>query len=421
MPVPTAATFRANMGNAFGALAYRNYRTYIIGNGISLIGTWAQRIAVGWLAWQLTHSATWLGVVAFADLGPAVVLGPWSGVLADRTERLTIIWITMLSAMAQAVALALLSYAGVIDIWSLFLLTLMLGCANAIAQPARLALVPNLVEREGLSSAVAINSVVFNGARFVGPALAGFVIAHGSVSLAFALNALTYVAFILSLRNLRIVRPESPALSRNVLSDTVAGYRYAAQHPGIGVVLVLMAATTLGLRAFVELLPGIADAIFARGPQGLAWMTASVGIGAMIGGIWVASRPRLDGLTRVVVLTVLLSTVFLFGFIGTTIFWVALPCLFVIGFAQVITGIGAQTLIQNAVDPQMRGRIMSLYGMIFRGGPAIGAVVFGIIGEHLGLRAAIAISACTGIAVYAWAVGRQDVIAKALEREHEAA
>jgi len=419
LPSQTASSLVLNLGNAFGALRHRNYRTYTIGNSISLIGTWAQRVTVGWLTWELTHSATWLGLVAFADLFPAVILSPWSGALADRRERLVIIWITMLFAMSQATLLAIVTAFDFIDIWGLFGLTLSLGCANAIAQPARLALIPNLVEREALSSAVAINSVVFNTARFIGPTIAGIVIKDSGVSLAFALNALSYVAFILSLINLKVVRPEQPTVSRNVWDDTLAGYRYAAEHQGIGAMLLLMAATTLGQRSVIELLPGFAGAVFHRGPEGLAWLTGMVGVGAMAGGIWVAGRKRLDGLTHVVVITVGVSTLFLFGFVSTAIFWVALPCLFVVGFAQVITGVAAQTLIQSAVDPRMRGRILSLYGMIFRGGPAVGALVFGIVGSHLGLRVSVAISAATGIAVCLYGRRREARIAAALEGDGE--
>ncbi len=420
MASQTVNSLVLSLGSAFGALRHRNYRTYTIGNSISLIGTWAQRIAVGWLTWELTHSATWLGVVAFADLFPAVLLSPWSGALADRQERLVILWVTMLFAMSQAIVLTVVTAIDFINIWGLFGLTLAVGCANAMAQPARLALVPSLVEREELSSAVAINSVVFNTARFIGPTIAGFAIVHGGISFAFGLNALSYIAFILSLINLKIVRPEQPIVSRNVWDDTIAGYRYAAGHQGIGAMLLLMAATTLGLRAVIELLPGFAGEVFHRGPEGLAWLTAMVGIGAMVGGIWVAGRKHLAGLTHVVVVTVGVSTVFLFGFVATPIFWIALPCLFIVGFTQVITGVAAQTLIQSAVDPQMRGRILSLYGMIFRGGPAIGALVFGILGSHLGLRTAVAISAATGVAVYLYARRRELQIAAALEVEDEA-
>ena len=164
-------------GNIGRAFASRNYRIYVTGNSISLTGTWLQRLAIGWLAWQLTHSGTWLGLVSFADLFPTVVLSPWAGALADRAERVRVIWVSQCIATTQAITLALLTYFDAIGIVGLFTLAAMMGIANAINQPARLALIPELVDRANLPSAVAINSIVFNGARFIGPMIAGIVIA----------------------------------------------------------------------------------------------------------------------------------------------------------------------------------------------------------------------------------------------------
>jgi MFS family permease len=408
-------------GNIARAFASRNYRLFAAGNAVSLIGTWLQRVAVGWLAWQLTHSGTWLGLVAFADLFPTVVLSPWAGALADRRDRVRVIWLSQVVAMIQAALLALLTAFGIIAIWSLFALAVLLGIANAVSQPARLALIPSLVERANLPSAVAINSIIFNGARFIGPALAGIVIAEGSIALAFAINAATYIGFLVALAGLDGVREDARHGDRNLFGAMVDGYVYAARHPGIGAMLLLMAVTSLGTRGFIELLPGFADTVFGRGPQALAWMTATVGLGAVLGGLWMVRRPGIAGLTSVVFANTLLMTAALLGFTATARFWVALPCLAVAGFGLVVSGIGAQTLVQSAVATAMRGRIMALYGMIFRGGPALGALVMGMVSEQAGLRAPVAAGALLCALYWLWARLRQKLLADRLEAAPESA
>lgn len=410
------ARWRAAAGNALGALRDRNYRIYAGGNAVSLTGTWMQRIAVGWLAWQLTHSGTWLGLVAFADLFPAVVLSPLSGSLADRHDRRRILWVTQIVSMAQAAALAVLTLTNTVTIESLFGLTVVLGIVTALAQPARLALVPSLADRSRLSSAVALNSLVFNLARFLGPVIAGVVIAESGLALAFALNALSYLAFLLALMQLRL-QPAPPANGGKLIDDMLAGYAYAVRHAGIGPILLLLAVNAVALRAFTELLPGFADAVFGRGPQALAWLTAMIGLGAIAGALWVAQRPRVHGLTAVANTSTLVAALAVLGFAATDLFWFALPCLLVAGVALVLNGVGTQTLIQHAVDGAMRGRVLSLYGTLFRGGPAIGALIMGWLSNQVGLRWPVACGAVLCIGLWWWARRRETAIARALEGE----
>jgi MFS family permease len=402
-------------GFNIAAFASRNYRLYASGNAVSLIGTWLQRVAMGWLAWKLTHSGSWLGLVSFADLFPTVILSPWAGTLADRRDRISVVFVTQIALMTQASLLAFLTWTGAITIEGVFALAVIAGIGNAIAQPARLALIPSLVERSALASAVTINSIIFNGARFVGPAVAGIIIATGGVAPAFALNALSYVAFIAALLRLDVKETRPKAARGNILVEAVDGYRYAAGHPGIGSILLLMAATALFTRGFVELLPGFADAVFGRGPQGLAWLTAMTGLGAVCGGLWMLRRQSVAGLTQVIVWHTLVMSAALVAFTSTQIYWLALPCLFVAGFGLIVTGVGAQTLVQSAVESGMRGRIMAIYGMIFRGGPAIGTLLMGTASSHFGLRLPVAAGAvCCGF-VWLWARFGQERIARELE------
>lgn len=408
----------AGFGNAVRALRSRTYRVYTIGNSISLIGTWMQRISVSWLAWELTHSTVWLGVVAVADLVPTLALSPLAGLLADRLDRLRLIRLTQMLAMIQAALLAFLTYTGTIAIALLFALTLLLGAVNAINQPARLALVPSLVARANLPSAIAINALVFNGARFLGPAAAGFIIQSGGFALAFAVNSASYLVFLAALAQVRVVADrEAPRAGhgRDFWGDTLAGYGYALRHPGIGRIIALFAATCFSIRGFIELLPGFADLVFGRGDP--TWLMATLGLGAVAGGLWMVRRPGIRGLTGLVIFHTFLVIASVLGFAATRSYWVGLACVFVCGFAMVSTGISAQTLIQSAVDPAMRGRVLGFYGLLVRGGPAFSAMMLGWLSSFMGLRLALVLAALACLLYWGWARLRQTDMEVALEAE----
>jgi len=402
-------------GNVGRAFRHRNYRVYISGNGISLIGTWLQRVSCGWLAWTLTHSGAWLGLVSLAEFLPVLFLSPLAGVMADRRDRVGIIRLTQLFGCAQASLLAVLVWSGLISIHLLFALVLLLGIGNSIAQPARLALIPTLVDREALPSAVAINSIVFNAARFIGPAVAGVVIARVGIAAAFAVNAVAYIAFQISLANLRDIPKLPMRAAQNALRASLDAYSYASRHPGIAPMLLLFAVTTIGTRGFIELFPGFADGVFHRGPQGLAMLTSTVGLGAIFGGTWMLFRSQLSGLTTIVLANTVVMSLAIVAFTASDNFALALPCVFVAGAAMVITGIGAQTLIQASTDRSMAGRVMALYGMIFRAGPSLGAVLMGTASVHFGLRLPLAIGAFVSCGFWVLTFWRHKAIAAALE------
>ncbi len=413
--------FPGGIGNVVLALGHRNYRIYAGGNAVSLIGIWMQRVAVGWLAWTLTHSGAWLGIMSMAEFFPVVFLSPLAGALADRRDRVRIIRVTQIAGSIEASLLAGLVYAGAITIELLFGLTLMLGVFNAVAQPSRLALIPTLVERPALPSALAINAIIFNSARFLGPAVAGIVIARISVGAAFAVNAATYLVFLVAMTNLRGLPPLPAVARQTVLRASVEAYGYASRHPGIAPMLLLFTVTTIGTRGFVELFPGFADRVFGRGPEGLAMLTSTVGLGAICGAAWLLVRPAIAGLTGVVLANTLVISLAILAFTATDKFYLALPCVFLAGMAMTITGIGAQTLIQAAVEIGMRGRIMALYGMIFRAGPAIGAVLMGSLSQRFGLRLPLAIGAMISCGFWFFTSLKQSRIAQSLETDAAAA
>ena len=414
--------FPARLEPIRSALAHRDFRLFSGGNVASHVGTWVQRMSVGWLAWDLTQSGTWLGIVAFADLFPTVLLAPITGVVAERVERLRALRAVQALNLVQAVLLAGFTLSGAITIEILLILVAVGGTVLAFGQPVRLAIVPSLVARQDLSAAIGINSLIFNGARFVGPMIAGFLILRYGVGWAFAFNAATFVVFLAMLSRIRLEHREQRALARgvrNVPGEIADGYAYAARHKGIGPMLIVLTIVAICARPFMELLPGFADAVFGRGAEGLAWLTSAAGLGAMLGGLWLAQRGAVAGLTATTVSCIALLAAMLIGFSATDVFWLALPCLAVAGFAMIVVGAGEQTLLQNAVDPGLRGRVMGLYGMINRGGPAVGALVMGTLSSYVGLQWPVAGGAAICLLVWLWARSRQEIMTRALEGEGE--
>jgi MFS family permease len=369
------------------AFANRNYAIYAAGNAVSLVGTWVQRVAVGWFAWELTHSGFWLGAVAFADLFPVVVVGPLAGVLADRIQRWKLVLACQIAALAQAGLLFVLAALGAIGVEGLVLLTFALGFIVGVHQPARLSFVPSLVPARDLATAVAISSVIFNLARFVGPAISGLVIVGFGIAPAFLLNALSYLAAIAALLALRL-GPERPAERRaagGVVREAHAGIRYAFRHPAIARLLSLSLAVSLFARPLLELLPAFADAAFAMGAGGLAALTSAAGLGALAAGLWLAQRGAVAGLSRIALASAFVSGLAAALFAAVPSFALALPAAAAAGFGMVASGISVQTLIQSCVEDAMRGRVLSLWGLIFRGAPALGAFAMGWLSGYVGL------------------------------------
>lgn len=408
----------SGIANIKRALTNRNYRIFIAGNLCSSLGNWIHRIAVGWLAWELTHSATWLGTMAFADLAPTVVIGPIAGAFVDRSYYLRVLKGTQMVNMVQAGCLAILTFADAITIWLLLALTLARGINVAFNRPARMSLVYDLVPRSELSSAIAINAVIFNSARFIGPAIGGVLIAAGSLGLAFTVNMFSFLVFLVALSMLRLP-PREPYQTpeRGLMADTMAGIRYALAHPAIGLILAIMVLTALFVRPFTELLPGFADKVFGRGVDGLAWLIAANGIGAMIAGLWLAGRGQTKGLANIIVLGLLLMALALLAFTATDVFWLAWPFLIVAGFAMVAQAVASQTLVQIGVASEMRGRVMGIYGIVARGGPAIGALFMGILSDQIGLRLPVAAGAALCLVLWLWSIRRMDAITTAIETD----
>ena len=402
--------------NVADAWKQRNFAIYMTGAGIALVGMWAQRIAVAWLAWELTKSTTWLGLIAFADLFPTIILTPIAGVIADRVDRRKLSLISQFAAFLQAIVLTVLVYTDWIDIWSLFFLTFLLGIAMAYATAARLAMVPNLMEAEHVPSALASDAAIYNSARVVGPMLAAVLIAFVGIAGAFLVNCLTYVVFLVCLMKIRLVRNESRGRTGGMLAQTLEGMRYAAKHPGIGPMLIVLTALAISVKPFLDLLPGLADNVFNSGVNGFAQLAAAGGTGAVLCAIWFALRGRIEGLTFITLSALIVGPLGIVLMCISDMFWLGLIGSFIAGSSITLTGTGVQTLMQHSVDGAIRGRVLSLYGMLHRGVPALGALLMGIMGDQIGLQATLiggALIFC--VPVFFWVLLRWRRLRSALE------
>jgi MFS family permease len=399
-------------------LRSRNGRVFFGGSLLAWTGLWMQRIAVGWLAWDLSGSAFWLGVVAFADLFPAVVVSPIAGAVADRTDRLRLTIAVQSVIVAQGALLAVLTAAGLVTIPLLIALEFALGIAQSFAQPARQSLMPGLVAREDLAGAVAMNSLTFNVARFVGPALGGVLIVKAGIVAPIAANTLCYLAATATLPLLSVAAADrvGHAPSRSILGETLDGFRYAARHPGIGRIMLFAGIIGVFARPMLELLPAFADGLFGRGAEGLAVLTSATGFGALAAGTVLVARGRVRGMTLLALVAGLAMAAGSLLMAATDLFAVGVLGAALSAGAQVVHGISVQTLAQTAADRSMRGRVMSLWGLIVRACPAVGAISLGALAETIGLRPAVVVFVALCVPVFLWGMRGRRRVAAALER-----
>jgi len=374
------------------ALKSRDYLVYIVGNTISLHGLWIYRVALGWFAWELSGSELWVGIVAFTQFAPAVVFGPISGVLADRFDRRAVsVVINSLSVVNMLMLGALISL-GYIDIGLLALLSLIQGTLDGAHAPVRMSIVPNLVQDNQLHSAIALTSIAFNLSRFVGPALAGLVIALAGVGAAFTINGVSYLAMVVAMLVIKTNPSPNAAKDRkHPWQELVEGLRYARSHEAIRSLLLLAALGSVFGRGALEMLPVFADLVFGGGAAALAMLTSAVGGGAIVAGIvlsrgtrWLSIRVVNAGLVVAGLLVVLLSVIDRFEF--------AIAVVALLGVTLSLCGVGSQILLQTRVDDEVRGRVSSFWGMIVFGGTSLGSLVVGAAASIWGLQNAVIVT-----------------------------
>ena len=386
------ARFDIDFSAIRNTLAIRNFRIFTAGNAVSLLGTWVQRMAVGYLTWELTKSGAWLGAVAMAEFIPVIMLAPITGVIADRFDRRKIAVFGQFFALLQAAALAALTITGHITPILIFTLQLFAGVVQPLIQTARLVLVPMMVGRERVGNAIAITSTIFNTARILGPVIGGVIITTVGVGWSFALNAVSYFGVIVSLLSLNLPAHVSFGKGRAVwagmINDMVAGWRYTFKHPVLGWIIPTVGIASTLTWPIGDLLAGIADEMFNRGAAGLAAMTSAQGVGAIMGGLVLAQRPTAEGLSRIVIGAMVINgiCVALFSVIPESLYLVGLGILLVSSFFSVMVGVGSQSLTQAVVDDNMRGRSLSVWYTITRAGPAFGALGLGTLANKFGFE-----------------------------------
>jgi MFS family permease len=386
------ARFLPDLSAIRDTLANRNFRIFTIGNTVSLMGTWVQRMAVGYLTWELTKSGTWLGAVALAEFLPVIFMAPLTGVVVDRFDRKKIAIVGQYLALVQAAALAALTISGHITAVLILILQLFAGVIQPLIQTARLVLVPVMLPRERVGNGVAITSLIFNAARIVGPVLAGVIITSVGVGWGFALNAVSYFSVIAALKALDLPpqppHPKGGTLWAGMFTDLAAGWSYTFKHRLLGWVVPAVGLFMTLTSPVIDLLPGIADEMFDRGAAGLAAMSAAQGFGAIVGGLFLAQRSDVKGLSRIFVGAMAISGVSLAALALMTpdMYYVGLGILWLIAFFGVMVGVGSQSLTQAVVDDAMRGRALSVWYTLTRAGPAIGALVLGSLASAFGFE-----------------------------------
>jgi MFS family permease len=400
--------------------SHRNYAWFMGGMTPSLITLWMQKIGTMWLAWELTHTNTWVGIIAAADYAPMLVMAPFVGAFVDRANPVTVQKITQWLNLALSATMATLVFAGLMNIWLLAALSLLLGCLHPFNAISRHSIVPATVPKAEIPTALACDSALYNAARFVGPALAGLVILFFGVGFTFASNSLGCACYLFGLYAMHLAPPEHKARAHGtgMLSDIKEGMAYVRRHAGIGPLFLLMTIGAVWIRPLQDLLPGFSGDVFNAGPQGLGWLTAGMGVGAMIAATMIAMYGRTSGLTTMVLLAFLANMVATFGFVATSNLWVSIVVGTFWGGTLTLMSTGTQALVQSAVDNHIRARVMSLYTMIYRGAPFLGALIIGVMADYIGLRLAFAIAVTLCVVPWLVTYARNGSMTLALEGRH---
>lgn len=390
----SAALVRSHLQTTFRSLRHRNYRLFFGGQGLSLIGTWMQQIAISWLVYRLSGSAVALGTVAFAGQIPGFVLAPLGGIVADRYRRHAVLLITQIASMLQAAVLAFLVVSGRVEIWHLIVLNTILGTINAFDMPTRHAFVVEMIDDpDDLANAIALNSSMFNGARLIGPTLAGVIIAAWGEGPCFVINAISYVAVIISLLLMQLRRVSPAAHDVHPLAQLKAGFLYAWRFGPIRYLILFIGVVSLVGMPYAVLLPIFADEFLHGGSKTYGVLVGASGVGAVAGALYMASRRTVLGLGKILVFAGLLFATALALFALSTSLWLSLLLLLFAGFGAMVQMACCNTLLQTLVDDDKRGMVMSIYIMAFIGMAPIGNLLAGVLAHQIGAHVTVLIGA----------------------------
>jgi MFS family permease len=376
---------------ALRALRHRNYQLFFCGQGLSLIGTWMQMVAQSWLVYRLTGSSVLLGAVGFTSQFPVLLIAPFAGHAADRYRRRTLIITTQTASLLQAFLLAGLVLTGTVRVWHLFVLAATLGVINGFDVPARQSFIVHMVGREDLMNALALNASIYNGARIVGPAVAGILVAKIGEGWCFFANGVSYIAVLAGLLMMRVTETPRPA-GDSPLKSIQEGFRYSISTRPIRSLFLLLALASIAAMPYVVLMPIFAAEVLHGDSRSMGMLFGATGVGAIIGLMVLASRPGVKGLSRWVMWGAIGFGISLMAFSLSRTLWLSMALLLPVGAFMLVHMSGTNTLIQSMVPDRLRGRVMSVYAMMFQGMAPFGALLAGFLGDHLGAPAAVMIS-----------------------------
>ena len=389
--------------DALRALRHRNFRLFFSGQSLSLIGTWMTRLATSWLVYRLTGSAFLLGVVTFAGQVPSFLLGPVAGVWADRWERRRVLLVTQFLAALQSLALAVLTLSGRITIPEVIALSVFQGLINAFDMPARQSFLVRMVGgREDLGNAIALNSTMVNGARLVGPAVAGLIIAAVGEGYCFLIDGISYFAVIASLVAMRVEPEPVSAGGTSLLGELVEGWTYVSGFAPIRTVLLLFAIISFMGVPYMVLMPVFATDILHGGPHTLGFLMAAAGVGSLISALRLAARKSVRGLYRLIPAVAALLGAGLIVFALSRNFWLSLVLMGVTGFGMMQSMAASNTVIQTIVDDDKRGRVMSYYMMAYMGASPLGSLLAGSLAPVIGAPGTVILCGIGCLAGAAW-------------------
>ena len=388
---------------ALRALRHRNYRLFYAGQFVSLSGSWMQSVAQAWLVYRLTGSPVLLGTVNFAGQIPVFLLAPLGGAAADRYPRRRILLATQAASMLLALTLAGLALAGAVEVWHVFVMAAFLGVVNSFDIPARQSFVVDMVGKEDLINAIALNSSMFNGARIVGPAIAGVVVAAVGEGWCFFANGVSYVAVLASLLMMRVAHAERPR-SGSAFERIREGFRFVARTGPVRALLLLLGLVSLTGMPYAVLMPIFADRILGGGAGGLGLLMGASGLGALTGALALAARKSLRGLGRWIALASASFGASIILFSLSRSFWLSAALLVPAGFSMMVQMASSNTLIQSMVPDELRGRVMAFYSMMFMGMAPVGALLAGALAGRLGAPLTVALGGgvCVAGAALFW-------------------
>ena len=396
------------------SLSHRNFRLFFFGQSISLIGTWMQQVAMSWLVYEITKQSWWLGVVGFSSQLLSFFLSPFAGVVVDHTNRHRLVIATQAAAMIQAFLLAYLALAGLVEVWHIVALSAFVGIVNAFDMPGRQAFLSEMIERrEDLSNAIALNSSMFNGARLVGPALAGFVLALTNAGVCFLVNAVSFVAVLIALFAMHVTPRAIRGNRRDILKGLREGFNYAFGFAPIRALLLLLATVSLLAMCYtvllpvfatreldavsfpdwvIDILPGWMATMLGAQSTTLGLLMSSAGVGALLAAIFLASRKSVLGLGKWIMFMPALLGIGMIGLSLTHSLRFAMPCLLIAGFAMMMQMASSNTVLQTIVEEDKRGRVMSLYVMAFMGTAPLGSLLAGFLADCIGAQLTVRIA-----------------------------